>query len=83
LVNDLQQSEIVTKGAEGLIASARAVIAKVQALIRDNELKVENEKKRIEKLGAAKSQVQLELDVHTLRLEALWHNLLRRRGPRL
>ena len=54
-----------------MIVSARATIAKVQALIRDNELKVTNEKKRMEELEAAKSHVQQELDVHTSKLEAL------------
>jgi len=46
LVDDLQRSEIVTKGAEGMVASIRAAIVKAQALIRDKELKVANEKKR-------------------------------------
>jgi len=55
---DLQRSEIVTKGAEGVIAIAWAAIAKAQVLIHDNELKVTNEKKRNQELKATKSQVQ-------------------------
>ena len=54
-----------------MIVSARAAIAKVQALIHDNELKLVNERKNVEELEAAKGQVQQELDVHTLKLEAL------------
>ena len=38
-----------------MIASAQATIAKAQALIHDNKLKVANEKKRMEELKAAKS----------------------------
>ena len=58
MADDHQRSEIITKGAEGVIASARAASAKAQALIHDNKLKVVNEKKRMEELEAAKSQVQ-------------------------
>ena len=41
-----------------MIASARAAIAKAQALIQDNELKPANERKRGEELEVAKGQVQ-------------------------
>ena len=51
--------------------SAQAAIAKAQALIQDNELKLTNERKRVEELEVAKGQVQQELDVHALKLEAL------------
>jgi len=71
LVDDLQRSEIVTKSAKGVIVSVRAVIAKAQALIHNNELKLANERKRVEELEAAKGQVQQELNVHTLKLGAL------------
>ena len=54
LVDDLKRSEIVTKGAEGVITSARAAIAIAQALIHGNELKLANEIKRVEELKAAK-----------------------------
>ena len=71
MADDLQRSEIVTKGVEGVIASAQAAIAKAQALIHDNELKLANERKRVEELEASKGHVQQELDVDTLKLEAL------------
>ena len=70
-INDLQRSRIVTKNAESVIASARAAIAKTQVLIRDDELKLTNERKRVEELEAAKGQVQQELNIHTLKFEAL------------
>ena len=50
LIDDLQQSEFITKKAERAIASARAAITKTQALIRDNEQKLANEKKRAEEV---------------------------------
>ena len=56
---------------ESAITSTRAAIAKVEDLIHDNEQKLANEKKKVEKLEAAKSRVQQELDVHTSKLEAL------------
>ena len=40
-----------------MIASAQAAIAKAQALIRDNELNLANERKKMEELEAAKGQV--------------------------
>ena len=46
LADDLQRSKIVTKGAKGVIASARAAIAKAQTLICDNDLKLLNKKKK-------------------------------------
>ena len=54
-----------------MIASTRAAIAKAQALIRDNELKLVNERKRVEEHEGTKGQIQQELDVHTLILESL------------
>ena len=53
-----------TKNTEGVIASARVAISKVQALIHDNEQKLANEKKKVEELKATKSQVQQELNVY-------------------
>ena len=58
LADDLQRFEIITKGAEGVIASARTAIAKTQALIHDNKLKLTNERKRVEEFEAAKGQVK-------------------------
>ena len=54
-----------------MIANARAAIAKAQALIHDNELKLANERKRVEELEGAKGHVQQKLDVHNLRLGTL------------
>ena len=71
LIDDLQRSEIITKGAEGVTASARAAIAKAQALIYDNELKLMTEKKRVEEFEATKGQVQQELNVYTLKLKGI------------
>ena len=62
---------IVTKNAEGVIASARAVIAKMQALIYDNEQKLMNEKKKMEEFKAAKSRAQQKLNVRSSQLEAV------------
>ena len=78
LTDDLQRSEIVTKGTEGVIASVRAVIAKPQALIHDNELKITNEKKRMEELKAAKSRHNRNLMSILRDWKLFRHNLLRR-----
>ena len=64
-------TEFITKSVERAIASARAVIAKVQALIWDNEQKFANENKRAEELEAARDWVQQELNVWFSQLEAL------------
>jgi len=44
-----------------MIASAQAAIAKVQALIQDNELKLANEKKKVEELEATKHRCRRSL----------------------
>jgi len=62
---------IFSKAMEDVIASARVAIAKTPALIQDHELKFANEKKRVEELETTRGQVQQELDVHALKLEAL------------
>ena len=79
LTDDLQQSKFITKSAEGAISSPRAVIAKTQALIRDNEKKLANEKQRAEELEAARDQVQQELNVWSSQLEALQAQLAGRK----
>ena len=38
LIDDIHQSEIVSKTAEDIIASARKAITKAQAVIQDHEL---------------------------------------------
>ena len=47
LIDDIHQSEIVSKTVEDVIASTCLAIANVQALIQDHELKLANEKKKI------------------------------------
>jgi len=42
---------------EDVIASARIVIAKAQALIQDHELKLANEKRKVEELETTKHRV--------------------------
>jgi len=70
LTDYLQQSKCIIKSTEGAVVSARAAITKVQALIRDNEQKLSNEKKRAEELEATRDWVQQELKVRTSQLEA-------------
>ena len=57
MIDNLQQPEFITKSTEGPIVSARAAIVKAQALIRDNEQKLANKKKRTEELEAARDWV--------------------------
>jgi len=57
LINEIHQSEVVSKTAEDVIASARVAITKVQALIQDHELKLANEKRKVEELEATKHRV--------------------------
>ena len=71
LIDDLRQSEFITKSAEGSIANARSVIAKAQTLIWDYKQKFANEKKRAEELEAARDRVQQELNARSSQLEAL------------
>ena len=70
---------IVTKNVESIITSSRAMIAKEQALIQDNEQKLMNKKKKMEEFEVAKSQVQQEINVHTSKLEALLAQLVARK----
>ena len=55
---------------ESVIASSRVAIAKAQALIQDNEQKLAI-KKKVEEFEAAKSWIQQELNVYTIKLESL------------
>jgi len=71
LIEDIHQSEIVFKTAEDVISSARVVIAKAQVLIQDHELKLANEKRKVDALESTRHQVQKELDDHSSKLEAL------------
>jgi len=58
LTDDLHQSEVASKAMDDVIASARVAIAKAQALIQDHELKLANEKKRMEELETTRCRVQ-------------------------
>ena len=53
-------------------------IAKAQALIQDHELKLANEKKRMEELETTKHRVQKELDDQSSELETLWAQLAKK-----
>ena len=54
-----------------IISSARVAIAKAQALIQDQELKLANEKKRMEELKTTRRRVQKELNDQSSELETL------------
>ena len=71
LTDDLQRSEIITKSVESVIASSWVAIAKVQALIQDNEKKLANEKKRANETEAARNRLQQKLNVRSSQLEVL------------
>ena len=57
LTDDLHQSEVASKAMENVIASACVAIAKARALIQDHELKLANEKKRMEELETTNRRV--------------------------
>ena len=71
MIDDIHQSKVIFKIAEDVIASAHTAIPKAQALIQDHELKLANEKRKVEKLETTKHQVQQELDVHSSNLKVL------------
>jgi len=71
LTDDIHQSEVISKAMEDVIASARVAIAKAQALIQDHELKLANEKKRVEELESIRHRAQKELEDHSSKLETL------------
>ena len=54
-----------------MIASAQEVIARVQALLEDNEQILTSEKKKMEELEATRGKVQQELNAETSELETL------------
>ena len=71
LVDDSRESEVITKNAEQVITTARAAIAKTQALIHVNKQKLAAVRKRLEELKAAKKRVQEDLTGHSSKLESL------------
>ena len=79
LVDNSRESEIATNSVEQVIATARATIAKAQALIQVNEQKLVVTRKRLEELKFAKTQVQENLAAHSSRLESLQTQLATKR----
>ena len=75
LIDDIDQSKVVSKTAKDVIASARMTITKSQALIQYHELNHANEKRKVEELETTKHQVQKKLDDHSSKLESLWTQL--------
>ena len=71
LIDDIHQSEVISKTVENVITSAHVAIAKAQALIQDHELRLVNEKRKVEELETTKHRVQKELNDHSSELEAL------------
>ena len=59
------------QSAEQVIITARATIAKAEALIAINEQKLATARKKLEKLEAARMQVEENLSTHSSRLESL------------
>ena len=78
LIGDLKESEIVIQSAEQVITTARATIARAQALIETNEQKLVAARKRLEELETAKIQAEENLSAHSSRLELFKRNWLRR-----
>ena len=74
LIDELHQSEVTSKVAEDIIASARVAIAKAQALIQDHELKLVNEKRKVKELEITKHRVQKEPMTTLLNWKLFGHN---------
>ena len=71
LIGDSKESEIVIQSAEQVIATARATIAKAEALIKINEQKLAAARKKLEELETAKIQTEENLSAHSSILESL------------
>ena len=79
LIGDSRESEIVMQNAEQVIISARATIAKAEALIAINEQKLATARKKLEELEAVRMQVEEHLSTHSSRLESLRAQLAARK----
>ena len=79
LIGDSKESEIVIQSAKQVIATARATIARAQALIEINEQNVVAARKRLEGLKTARTQVEENLFAHSSRLESLQAQLATKR----
>jgi len=71
LIGDSKESEIVIQSTEQVIVTARATIAKVEALIKINEQKLVAARKKLEELETTKIQTEENLSAHFSRLESL------------
>ena len=71
LIDDIDQSKVVSKTVKDVIASARMTITKSQALIQYHELNLANEKRKVEELETTKHRMQKEVNDHSSKLEAL------------
>jgi len=71
LIGDSRECELIMQSTEQILISARATLAKTEALIAINEQKFANTKKRLEELEAAKTRVEENLSSHSSRLESL------------
>jgi len=79
MVDDSREFEVVIKNAEQVITTARAAIAKAQALIQVNEQKLAAFRERLEELEAAKKLVQEDLTAYSFKLESLQAQLATKR----
>jgi len=71
LIGDSKEYELIMQSTEQIIISARATIAKTEALIAINEQKYANARKKLEELEAVKTHVEESLSAHSSRLESL------------
>jgi len=71
LVDDSRESEVITKNAKQVLATAQAAITKAQALIQVNKQKLAATRKMLEELEAAKKQVQEDLTARSSKVESL------------
>ena len=69
LVDYSREFEVITKNAEQVITTTRAVTAKAQALIQVNEQKLAAVRKRLEESEATKKRVQ-DLTANSSKLES-------------
>ena len=67
------------QSAEQFIITARATIAKAEALIAINEQKLATARKKLEELKAARTQVEENLSTHSSKLESLRAQLAARK----
>ena len=79
MVDYSRESEVITKNAEQVITTARAAIAKAQALIPVNKQKLVAVRKRLEELEATKKRIQEDLTARSSKLESLQAQLAKKK----